>query len=433
MATTSPSEFCFVHAADLHLDTPFRGVQQLSGEVAAELREASLRAFDAIVNLTLERKAAFLLVAGDVYDGAIRGLRAQIRFREGLTRLADAGIPTFVVHGNHDPVVTGWSAVGTWPEAVTIFPSDHAPVVEVRRDGRRIATVQGISYATTETTENLSRHFSRPAGEGLHVGLLHCNVQGVADGYANYSPCTIADLRDTGLDYLALGHIHQRRVLHGGVNERPWIVYPGNSQARSPRRSEQEAKGAYVVHVENSSVTSLEFVPCDQVRYVELDVNIEGCTDLGELTELLEEHSRQAMGRADGRSIVARARLHGHGNVHSDLLREDVVEQLLTSLRERSPERPFCWWDSIRDDTNPLIDLEEIRRRGDFAADLLGVADQAMTEGPFAKELLAELRADVPARLLDVFDAIVEDDERLASLLGHGRQLALDLIEESDG
>jgi exonuclease SbcD len=432
MATTSASEFCFVHAADLHLDTPFRGVQQVSGEIAAELREASLNAFDAIIKLALERNAAFLLVAGDVYDGAIRGLRAQIRFREGLTRLADAGIPTFVVHGNHDPVVTGWSAVGSWPTAVTIFPSDHAPVVEVMRNGRRIATVQGISYATAETTDNLSRHFSRPSGEGLHVGVLHCNVQGVAEGYANYSPCTIADLRDTGLDYLALGHIHQRRVLHGGADERPWIVYPGNSQARSPRHSEQEPKGAYVVHVENSSVTSLEFVACDQIRYVELDADIEGCADLGELSERLEERGRHALGRADGRSIVARARLSGRGPVHGDLLREDIVDQLLTSLRERAPKRPFCWWDSIRDDTSPAMDLEEIRRRGDFAADLLGVADEVMSEGPVAKELLAQLRSDVPARLLEIFDAIVEDDERLAALLDHGRHIALDLIEESD-
>jgi DNA repair protein SbcD/Mre11 len=432
MVTTSTSEFCFVHAADLHLDTPFRGVQQVSGEIASELREASLNAFDAIIDLTLERNAAFLLVAGDVYDGAIRGLRAQIRFREGLTRLADAGIPTFVVHGNHDPVVGGWSAVGTWPDAVTIFPSDHAPVVEVTREGRRIATVQGISYATAETTENLSRHFSRPAGDGLHVGVLHCNVQGVAEGYANYSPCTIADLRDTGLDYLALGHIHQRRVLNGGVGERPWIVYPGNSQARSPRRSEQEAKGAYVVHVEDSTVTSLEFVACDKIRYVDLDVSIEGCDDMGELSEMLEQSAREALSRADGRSLVARARLSGRGAVHRDLLREDIVDQLLTSLRERAPKRPFCWWDSVGDDTSPAIDLDEIRRRGDFAADLLSFADEVMTEGPVAKEIFAQLRANVPPRLLEAFDAILEDDERLAVLVDHGRHIALDLIEEGD-
>jgi DNA repair exonuclease SbcCD nuclease subunit len=432
MATTSDSEFCFVHAADLHLDTPFRGVQQVSGAIAAQLREASLNAFDAIVALALERNAAFFLVAGDVYDGAVRGLRAQIRFREGLTRLADAGIPTFVVHGNHDPVVTGWSAVGSWPKAVTIFPSDHAPVVPVMREGRRIATVQGVSYATAETTENLSRHFSRPPGEGLHVGVLHCNVQGVADGYANYSPCTIADLKATGLDYLALGHIHQRRVLHGGIDEHPWIVYPGNSQARSPRRSEQEPKGAYVVHVENSKVTSLEFVACDQIRYVELHADIDGCADLGELSELLEERARHALSRAEGRSIVARARLSGRGTVHGDLLREDVVDQLLASLRERAPKQPFCWWDSIGDDTSPAIDLDEIRRRGDFAADLLGVADEVMSEGPVKKELLAQLRNDLPARLLEVFDAVVDDEERLAAILERGRHIALDLIEAGD-
>jgi DNA repair protein SbcD/Mre11 len=432
MVDPNTSEFCFVHAADLHLDTPFRGVQQVSGDIAAALREASLDAFDAIVNLTLERKAAFLLVAGDVYDGAVRGLRAQIRFREGLTRLSDAGIPTFVVHGNHDPVVTGWSAVGTWPEAVTIFPSGETRVVDVIRDNRRIATVQGISYATAETTENLSRRFSRPDGDGLHVGLLHCNVQGVAEGYANYSPCTIDDLRNTGLDYLALGHIHQRRVLFGGAGERPWIVYSGNSQARSPKQSEQEPKGAYVVHVEGSVVTALEFVACDRVRYVEVALDIAGCEDLGDLADHLESRAVETLAAADGRSIVVRARLFGRGPVHGDLLREDIVEQLLVSLRERAPKHPFCWWDSIRDDTSPVIDLEEIRRRGDFAADLLGVADELLSEDAAVKSLLEQLREDVPPRLLETFRAILEDEERVAALLTHGRHLALDLIEESD-
>src|SRR5277367_1737006 len=126
---TGSVSYSFVHAADLHLDTPFRGVHEVAPFVAAELREASLDAFDAIVTLALERGAAFLLVAGDVYDGAERGLRAQIRFRNGLARLAAAGIPSFVVHGNHDPVATGWSAISSWPEGVTVFPSDRVEVL----------------------------------------------------------------------------------------------------------------------------------------------------------------------------------------------------------------------------------------------------------------------------------------------------------------
>ena len=299
MVAMGTSNFCFVHAADLHLDTPFRGVQQVSGEVAAALREASLDAFDAVVDLTLDRGAAFLLVAGDIYDGAVRGLRAQIRFREALTRLAVAGVPTFVVHGNHDPVVTGWSAVGKWPGRGQPDLPERSGTGDRRRTRRTApsATVQGISYATKlrprgERCRGTSRDRS---GDGLHVGLLHCNVQGAAEGYANYSPCTVDDLRNTGLDYLALGHIHQRNVLHGGPGERPWIVYSGNTQARSPRHSEQEPKGAYVVHVDRSSVTELEFVACDQIRYVEVRADIGEITDLGDLADRLEDRAAKAI------------------------------------------------------------------------------------------------------------------------------------------
>ena len=226
------------------------------------------------------------------------------------------------------------------------------------------------------------------------------------------------------------------------MNESPWIVYPGNSQARSPRRSEQEAKGAYVVHVENSSVTSLEFVACDQIRYVELDVSIDDCDDLGELSELLEQRSSPVASARGGRRPLHRRSGPtledggARGRLHSDLLREDIIDQLLTSLRERAPrQHPFCWWDSVRDDTSPTIDLDEVRRRGDFAADLLSVADEVMSEDSVAKELFAQLlRPTSPSRFLEVaFDAIiVEDGERLTALLDHGRHIALDLIEESD-
>ena len=112
------------------------------------LREASLAAFDSLVELCLERRAAFLLIAGDIYDGPERGLRAQLRFRDGLARLSEAGIPSFVVHGNHDPVETGWSALsGPWPESVTVFASGAVQAVTVESDGIPLATVQGVSFA----------------------------------------------------------------------------------------------------------------------------------------------------------------------------------------------------------------------------------------------------------------------------------------------
>ena len=151
-----------------------------------------------------------------------------------------------------------------------MFGNEHVAVVPVYRDNKQIATVQGISFTSRATTENLTLKLHRPESDGVHIGLLHCNLSGGSGAHANYSPCSIDDLERTGLDYLALGHVHQRQVIgprHGA--DRPWIVYPGNSQARSPKASERGAKGAVVGHVRSGTVSDVEFVACDGVRFDE--------------------------------------------------------------------------------------------------------------------------------------------------------------------
>ena len=257
-----------------------------------------------------------MLLAGDIYDGPERGLRAQLRFRDGLERLAAAGIASFVVHGNHDPVEQGWSALsGRWPDGVTVFGSSEVGAVTVERDGTALATVQGISYAQRREQRNLATQFRPHAGPGLNVGLLHCNVQGAATGYDDYSPCTLEDLTAAGVDYWALGHVHTRMVLSGrpGGSE-PFVVYPGNLQARSPKGSEQGPKGATVVDVAGGRVERVEAVACDRVRFGTVEVDVAGIADVAELRVELVEQAAAALAAADGRSIVVRgARCRGAG------------------------------------------------------------------------------------------------------------------------
>ena len=428
MADTSQASFCFVHAADLHLDTPFRGVHDLPPSVAGALREASLQAFDAIVELTLERQAAFLVVAGDIYDGPERGLRAQVHFRKGLALLAAEGIPSFIVHGNHDPVTTGWSAVSSWPTGVTIFGADSVGRVPVERDGSVIATVQGISFATRATTENLALRFRRPKGPGFHVGLLHCNLEG-SPNHDPYSPCTLDDLRRARLDYWALGHIHSRRIVEGARPGDPWIVYPGNIQARSPKPSERGAKGAVVVHVREGSVADAEFVACDRVRFEEVECSIEGVMDVPSLAEMLGALATDRAAAADDRSVILRARLIGHGELHAVLIRAGALDELLRELRDNVGDRqPFCWWDEIKDATRGVVDRDEVRRRGDFAADLLAVADRVRLDPAARAELATRLVGAVPRALSGALDAIVGDDDRLTQLLDEATSVALDSI-----
>jgi exonuclease SbcD len=394
-------DFCFVHAADLHLDTPFRGIGETAPHVGDALREASLGALDNLVELCLGRGAAFLVVAGDVYDGIERGIRAQLRFHDGIRRLSEAGVWTFVVHGNHDPIEAGWSAIQSWPERVRVFGSDELGVAVVGDPAAPLAVVQGISYWRRDVTENLARRFSRRPLGGFQVGVLHCNVSGAAEGHDDYSPCSLDDLRRSGLDYWALGHIHTRMVLSGRPHgEEPWIVYPGNLQARSAKAAERGAKGAIVVDVVDNKVAGTEFVACDLVRYASVDIDVTHLGSLEDVRDACAETARDELEAAGGRSILLRGRLFGRGASHEQLRRPEARDELLVALRaDAGSSAPFFWWDRLEDKTGSMLDLEQMANESDFTADLIDLAGQLGGASACDPDLLEEITSGLPKEL----------------------------------
>jgi DNA repair exonuclease SbcCD nuclease subunit len=400
--------------------------------VAEALAGASLRALDAIVDCALSRQVAFVLFAGDIYDGPERGLRAQLRFRRALEQLSECGIASFVVHGNHDPVETGWSAIRSWPPLTTVFGAGEVQVSAAKVNGDLVATVQGVSYGRRDERENLALRFARPRGGGLAIGMLHCNVGGIP-GHDDYSPCSLADLRAGGLDYWALGHIHMRSVLTGSPGA-PWAVYPGNTQGRSIREGERSAKGVVLVTASpgDAAVSGVEFVPCDSVRFFEVPVDVTGSADLAQVCAVLASAAAQLLRESDGRSLVLRARLSGRGPVHRDLAREGAPAALLRELREDAGEgHPFIWWDSLIDGTRPALTRADIERRNDFLSDLLAVADSATVDRDGTRMLSSRAGAEsMPAGLRALAAQLVEDDEDLLALVGRAADLALDLVAE---
>lgn len=399
--------FCFIHAADLHLDTPFDGIGQVAPWVADALKDASLEAFDALVELAVARNAAFVVLAGDIYDGAERGVRAQLRFKKGLERLSDAGIWSFVVHGNHDPVDTGWSAIRSdWPPLVKIFDHGTVDEVTVEKDGEPIATVRGISFERRAEMNNLALRFPKQSGPGLQVGVLHCNLGGVQE-HDPYAPCSVDDLMKPGYDYWALGHIHQRTAVREGD---PWIVYAGNLQGRNPKASEQGAKGALVVEVDGRTVHPPEFIPLDVVRFLQIEVDIAGIADLSALEGQLVDEAGRLQGASDGRSALVRAVLTGRGPVHADLVREGAVGEVLQALRDETGEGvPFLFWESIRDETLTELDLDAIRKRGDFSSELLKFADEVLGDETALADFIEKYLNDLPVGVLTSHGVPVPD------------------------
>ncbi len=413
--------FKFVHTADLHLDSPFLGLQQVSPHIADKLREATFQTFDRIVEFCLDTGVDFLLIAGDIYDSRDRSLRAQLRFRDSLKRLGDAQIPTFVVHGNHDPL-NSWSATLEWPDQVHVFGGDEVSSVPVVRDGEILAHVYGICYPTQAVRKNLAGKFERTDDGPFAIGLLHCNVGDNKD-HAPYAPCTLEDLTRTGIDYWALGHVHTQQVLS---HKAPVVLYPGNPQGRNPR--ELGPRGSYLVHVDSSGHCTAEFVPVDTIRWFWESVTIEQLETDEALISAVERTCQRIRENSAGRPAIGRITVTGRGPLHRSLIQPAFAAELLERLREtEGAEESFVWIDRLVIDTRPPIDLEERRAGRDFVADFLNLVDDYRRDPARIESLQQHLgRLFESARVHRLLDS--PTDDQLRQWLEAAELYCLDLL-----
>lgn len=372
----------FIHCADLHIDSPFRGVQADSDMVARRLRQASLEAFATVVSRALEEEVDAVLVAGDVFDSADRSLRAQFQFRDELARAADAGISCFVVHGNHDPL-DGWTARLEYPDGVTVF----GPEVEsapLRRDGETVAVVHGISYPTRDVRDNLAVRFHDDSEAPLNIGLLHCNVGG-ATGHEPYAACSLTDLTAAGMDYWALGHIHRPQVLH---DAEPVVCYAGATQGRDP--GETGAHGCYLVELEKGVPPHVRFIPTDGVRWLNEQVALEPEDNIESVRARVEACCLDLTRDLEGRDAIVRLRLTGRTRVNADLRKPRTVEDLLAAFHESlAAAQPFVWIDRLEVATRGLFDRESRLHDPSFIGELLRLSEQLARSD---EEGLSELR-----------------------------------------
>lgn len=406
--------FRFVHAADLHLDTPFEGLTTTDPALKQRLTDASLEALDALVALAVREGALFVALAGDVYDGAERGLRAQIRLLDATRLLDAAGIWTFIAHGNHDPVTNGWTAIRAWPEKVHIFAADRASSVALIAGDGTPVTVTGTSFPTRDVREGLHIRFRPPASPGFHVAVLHANVGG-AVGHASYSPCTVEDLVARGYDAWLLGHVHARSVLRAAA---PFIAYSGNIQGRSFKPSERGPKGALCVEVEHERITP-RFVPLAPVTFEECAVDVSSCADVAAVIDALA--ALPPSGAPGERFVVTRGRLTGRSAIYADLAGENSRSALLSALRDRCPAHHGRVWTDLILDVAAPIDRDALRSTDSLPGELVREIDRLRGAPGALRTLLGE-----SAGLRDLFADL--SDEEIAACVDPAGDLALHLL-----
>lgn len=408
------AEFRFLHAADIHLDSPMRGLEADPEAPVRLLREATRKAFCNLVATAIEEKVAFVLIAGDLYDGDWQDYRTGLFLVEQAGKLAEAGIPLVIVSGNHDAasVITRQLRL---PEGVTHLPSDRCGRCVL--DGPEVA-IHGQSFPTRAVTDDLSRNYPEPVAGLFNIGLLHTALNG-RPGHDTYAPTSVATLLARGYDYWALGHVHAREIVHRA----PWIVFPGNPQGRDIR--ECGAKGATLVTVRDGEVAGVEHRPLDVLRWCMIEVSLAGETTFDGAMARAGEALSTALAAAEERPVAARMRLTGLTPLHGRLLAEAerVRQGIIAEGVQHGAEA--VWIEKVAIDTLSTTDPDDLRHRPDVIGRLAAVLDELIGEAG------ASLLGDYPQRLKQKMPGIALPDEHPlaeaggAALLKQARDLVL--------
>ena len=384
--------FKFIHAADIHLDSALHGLERYEGAPVDEIRSATRRAFDNLIELAIEEEVEFILLAGDLYDGDWKDYNTGLYFMERMGRLHDACVRVFLVAGNHDAASQITKQLRL-PDNVTVF-STRTPE-QVVLDDLNVAIV-GQGFATRAVTDDLSKAYPQGDSQLFNIGLLHTCLDG-KPGHEPYAPCSVDGLRSKGYQYWALGHVHKREE----VSRDPWIVFPGNIQGRHIR--ETGPKGCTLVTVDNGDVINVEHRDLDVMRWSVCELDVSTSETVDEVYEQVRGGLQAALDVSEGRPVAVRLVLQGacsaHATLHAD--QEHWVQEYRATATGLGGAG--IWLEKVSFKTKSSVSVDEVLERDDALSGLLRSIRDMELDRSALDELADEvsmLRQKLPAEML---------------------------------
>jgi len=385
----------FIHAADLHIDSPMRGLDTYDGAPVDLLRGATRRALIGLVDLALREKVDLIILAGDIYDRDLGDFRAALFFREQTIRLVGAGILIFIIKGNHDaegqiskrlPDVQG----------VHVFSSRTAEVIDLAGLG---VAVHGKSFPERIVSEDLVPSYHEPVAGRFNIGVLHTSLTGRV-GHDPYAPTDVATLSAKGYDYFALGHVHAREVVR---EANPRIVFPGNLQGRDV--SETGSKGCELVIVDGNTITSAEHVSLDVVRWHDLTLDATGLDTVTSLAQKFQDGCKSCVAGAQDRLHAMRVTIQGESALHAIEARDPG--SLAAAIQAATQDFVIAdlWIESVHLKLRSPIDREAAAQRPDAVGEVIKLVDELVAnDGELRTWILENLDKlpNLPPDLSDV-------------------------------
>ena len=386
----------FIHAADIHLDSPLTGLSAYPDAPAQALRSATRDAFTNLVNEAIDLQVDFMVIAGDLYDGGWKDHNTGIFFCREMGRLKKAGIHAYVKFGNHD-AESEMTRKLVLPDNVHVFESRKAHTFVI--EDLKVA-LHGRSFKDAATTENLAQSYPVPVPGMFNIGVLHTAL-GVHSTHANYAPCTIDELHAKGYQYWALGHVHEYQLWQGPST----IVFPGNLQGRHVR--ETGPRGAVLVTADETGVQKVERLFVDVLRWHSVNVDAAGCAAMADVVHAINKELENLVESSPPNMPSAvRITITGKTPVHGELfgMEAQLRAEVLASAAAIGAER--LWIEKVKTDTTPLDEPDAIRARGDALADLQAFFEEAQSDPEFLASLKGDLMALVSKAPLELQSAV---------------------------
>lgn len=402
--------FKFIHAADIHLDSPMKGLERYDGAPIGEMRLSTRRALENLTDLAVAERVNFVLIAGDLYDGDWKDHGTGLYLNSQMAKLRDSGIDVVLIQGNHD-AQSHMTKLLTLPENVHRLATDRPQSYPIEDCG---VMVHGQGFAKRAVTDNIAAAYPSREPGCFNIGLLHTCATGNAD-HEPYAPCSLDDLRSKDFDYWALGHIHKREILH----DEPPIVFSGNIQGRSVR--EVGMKGCMLVTVNGGQRAESEFRPLDVVRWAHARIDGNGAADPDEVLERISERLSALSEAAEGRLLAARIEVEGSCPAHRNLAADQ--DALLAQVRDRARDagQGRIWVEKLKirttepraldPDDGPIglfLGLLDALKRDDAKLRKFAAEELKDLKGKLPHELSSSedysLKLDDPARLRELLD-----------------------------
>ncbi|MBQ9789868.1 MAG: DNA repair exonuclease [Lentisphaeria bacterium] len=411
----------FIHCADLHLGATFKSVAaKCDAETKKIIADSTLLSWQKLVDKAITLKVDFVLIAGDIFDNPMPLLKQRMSFKNGVDKLSEANIRVFATSGNHDNNIKIFEDF-SFSDKVKFFSAEKVETIELPELKTIVA---GISYHNDNAAENLSKYFN---GNNLNenyfkIALLHANIGGTSsygdnDEIGCYSNCRLSDLSSAKFDYWALGHIHNGGILR---SEKPQIVYSGSLQGLNI--NQDTPKGAYLVKVDESLQTEIEFIECSTIDFVSLEIDLSDVdSDRTFADKIAIETEKVAELHKNCELIFTEVTLSGRSDYCRKLLNE-ARQEIIQELKLIAGDRFFI--NNLKLNLYRKLDKNTLLANNPLLGDILSVDESGEATKTFLKEKIMILKNKFPL-------AEFYSEEEIDNLIQQGKETLFGIFADN--